>query len=442
MKIRACFILFLLFMMGCSKLQGSEGPGAQGTTSFALTKSPSEASVLPPTRTPFVTPSPTIEITQGTVTIWHSWDEKQAPLLDQILKEFQATYPDVLFDVLYLPQENLRERFEMAFQDGSEPDILLGPAEWGPPLFQTGLLADLNDLAGGRLLDTINPAALDAARYQGALTGLPYAQEGVVLYRNKALIGRAANTLDELITQAKAATQGEIIGADLEQSLFFSGGHLNGIGGSLMTPDGMPAFNNERGLAWLELLKAFEQAGPTEYLSDRDLDLFKEGRVGWIIDGTWNLSSLSEAIGPDNLAIDPWPSYDGGKLAGYVRPTNIYLSGTTQGDDRKAAWKFIEYFLSADAQSRLADAGMIPVVSDVKKTNPRQDLLFTQVMTALTGGVAYPALPEMQDYLGPLDVALQSVLHGNTSPEEALNTAEQAILTALALNKATPTPNP
>jgi len=436
------WILFLsLLLAGCG---GLDGQGNAGTGSATATPGQAEvlATVTAPARTPTTLPSqtPTSQVVQGTLTIWHSWNETQMPVMEEILQDFQAQNPDVLFDVLYIPQENLRTRFESAMLEGRGPDILLGPTEWGPAFYQAGLVTSLDELAGQGLLGTINPAALDGARYQQALVGLPYAQQGVVLYRNKALASRAATTFDELDSLAKAAAQGEIIGADLDLGLFFSGGHLQGLGGKLMNEDGAPAFNNERGLAWLELLKRLGQVGASEYQSDRDLELFKEGRVGWIIDGTWNLAALSEALGAENLAIDTWPSYPGGSLAGYVQPANLYLSQAAQGDDRLAAWKFMEAFLSPPAQSRLNQVDLFPVVSGIRFADPRQEVLLTQALTALAGGAAYPVAPEMALYLAPLDAALQSVIAGNSTPAEALNAAEQAILVALAQAKATPTP--
>jgi arabinogalactan oligomer/maltooligosaccharide transport system substrate-binding protein len=432
-------ILGLMMVSGCSRIAGLM-PEARQTAPSEGTESSTATVQVRPTSTPLVTLSPTADITQGTITIWHSWSEDQMQTLSQILDDFSAEYPEVLFDVLYIPQENLRARLETAYQEGGGPDIILGPAEWGPSLYQDGIVVDLNELADNRFLETINPAALDGARFQGALTGLPYAQQGAILYRNKALIPEAATTFDQLVESAKAATQGEIFGADLERGFLYSGGHLGGLGGEWINEDGTPAFNNETGLAWLELLKAFEQAGPTEYLSDRDLDLFKEGRAGWIIDGTWNLNDLSDAIGLENLAIDPWPAYKNGSMAGFVLPSNIYLSASSEEDDRKASWKFIEYFLTPENQSRLVNAGLIPVVGGVKIVDPRQEILLTQVLTALAGGVPYPSNPDFQLYLTPLDVALQSTLVGQTPPAEALNNAEQAVLNALAQAKATPTP--
>jgi ABC-type glycerol-3-phosphate transport system substrate-binding protein len=226
----------------------------------------------------------------------------------------------------------------------------------------------------------------------------------------------------------------------LERSFYYSGGHLEGIGGQLMDAQGKPAFNNAKGLEWIELLREFEKAGPTNYFTDQDLDYFKLGRIGWVIDGTWSLDDLAEAIGQDKLAIDPWPTYLDGRLSGYVTAENLYLNPQISGSELLAAQRFIEYFLSPDAQNRLAEVGRIPAASGASLADPVRGPLLGQAMAALSGGTTYPVVPEMTLYNINMDIALKSIFDEGVPPEEALETAEQAILAGMAQGQATPTP--
>lgn len=403
---------------------------------------PSLAETLPATRAPSAThtPTPNLEpteiIIQGTVTLWHSWEESEVPILVQVIRDFQLLYPEVHFDVLYIPYENLMPRFETAALEGGGPAILLGPADWGPNLYDQGLLADLSEFASSELLNRLNPAALGTAEYQNVLIGLPYTIQGVVLYRNIAIIPEVPVTFDDLVSLARSSTQGEVLGAFLERSFFFSGAHLNGIGGALMQSTGAPAFNDEKGLAWVELLQAFGEAGPTDYLSDQDLELFRQGKAGFIIDGTWSKEDLAQAIEPENLAIDPWPAFEDGYLSGYVQSDNIYMSARAGGDNHTAAWKFIEFFLSTDTQQRLAETGHIPAIVEVEVA----DVHLAQMMAALAGGTTYPSIPVMNHYPAAMDVALRSVFEQGVQPSEALQAAMQTILTAMTGDQVTPTP--
>jgi len=366
----------------------------------------------------------------GKITLWHGWKENEIASLNDVIAAFQAKYPDVQFDVLYVPFDDLRGKFETAAATGAGPTVLIGASDWGPALFDASLVADLKGMATTDFLQTINPAALKAVNYREALIGLPETLKGVVMFRNKKIIANAPATFDELVTAATAATQGDVVGADLERGFFFSAGHLLGMGGQLMDDKGNPLFKDISGIQWIDFLKRFSEAGPTEYYTDNDVNLFKAGKAGIIIDGTWNGASLAEAIGADNLVVDPWPK----KMSGFVQTENIYVSANVTGDDQKVAWEFLKFFLSPDAQALLADpkkAGHIPSVTGVNVTDP----LLKQEVIAFEGGVAFPVIPEMGAYWGPMDTALKSAFDQGTDSVAAISKAYNDVSAAVATIK-------
>ena len=400
-----------------------------------------------PNPTSTVAPTPTEDVLRGTVSIWHSWDERQLPGLLKAIDAFQTSYPNVLFDVQYIPSIDLKSSFEAASVEGSAPTLLIGSGEWGPPLFDKGWLADISDLAAEELLNSLNPAAVGAAQNKQALIGLPVDIDGVVLYRNRRLIPSAASTFEDLVSFARQATQGDVTGAYLDRSFFFSGGHLSGIGGNLMTPDGFPAFNDDHGLAWVELLRSFEGAGPTEFLGDNDLQYFKENRAGYITESTTLRNSLSESIGTANLAIDPWPILEEGGLSGYVEAEMVYLAPHAIEQLGEPAWEFAQYLVSPEAQSYLAETGTIPAIrASYTPSGGSQviidDELIRQAMLALESGTTYPVMPEMDVYPSNMNIALQSIFFDGVAPEEALQSAEERITEAVTAIKSPGNPSP
>ena len=421
-----------------SACQAFESNASQEATVEATPEATSTLVVSTPTAVPVVSD----DFNQGTVTIWHSWDEPFVDVLVQIIANFKQIYPEVHFDVLYISMENLLDRYIQEASSGGGPGILLGPAEWGPMLFDSGLISDLSGMAEEDLLLSFNPAALEQVTYQGAIIGLPYNIQGVVLYRNREIIPESPDTFEDLVSLAKSSTQGDVIGADLERGFFFSGGHLNGIGGELMDNNGDPAFNDEYGVAWMDMLVDFERAGATEYQSDRDLELFTEGRVGFIIDGTWNMEALVEALGPDTLAVDPWPAYNEGYLAGYVQGEDQFMNTNVSEENLDSVWNFMSYFVSPDAQTLLADVGLLPAITGLQLLGELTGRQLTQAMIALAGGTAYPPVPEMAAYLAPMDIALRSVFENGTFPQEALDAAENAVQASLDAMRGGPTPVP
>ncbi|MGE5221786.1 MAG: extracellular solute-binding protein [Omnitrophica WOR_2 bacterium] len=388
---------------------------------------PGNALTGTPTELPVSTAEPP---PQGihTITIWHAWDQSEISTLEDVLKAYQDTYPDVKFDVLYVPLDELQSKYEGETYLGRGPSIVLAPAEWGPSFFDKGLAADLTGISDAQFLATINPAALGEVQYHGALIGLPYRiRTGVLLFRNKAIISDAPLTFEDLVRSARLATRNGVVGAYLDVSGFYSGAHLNGIGGTLMDGNGNPTFNNSSGSAWLSLLKSFGQAGLTDQNSSRDLDLFKAGKVGFVIGATYDQDSLSSAIGAQNLTIDPWPAYGNGHLSGYIQTDNLYLNANLSGDERAAALQFMGFFLTPEIQTIMTRARHIPVVLNATENDP----LMRQAVLALEKGTPYPILPEASAFWDPIEAAISSVLDGSLAPDATLQQANQDVIDRL-----------
>ncbi len=386
---------------------------------------PTEEPTAPPTEPATEAPATEAPLT-GTVTLWHGWKESEIPSLNDVIAGFQGMHPEVTIDVLYTPFDDLRGKFETAAATGEGPDLLIGPADWGPALYNAELIGDVSMYASEDLLASINSAALGAVQYQGAVIGLPHTIKGVVLFRNTLLIPDALATWDDLAASAQSATSGDVVGADLEYGFFFSAAHLTACGGNLMDANGDPTFNNEAGVCWVNLLNGFKDVGPTEYYTDNDVNLFKTGNAGLIIDGSWNTSALAEAIGADNLKIDPWPAYSDSHLSGYVQTENVYLSANAAPENLDAAWAFVEYLFSPEAQAMLADptkAAHIPAVSGVAIS----DRLMQEAVAAFDLGTVFPVIPEMGAYWGPMDTALKSVFDEGADPAAALQTAFDSV---------------
>jgi len=425
-------ILLLIIVISGSMIVGCQSSEANPVDTLI----PSVSATI----TPAPSPSPTPEIVQGTISIWHSFDEGQRNILFRQIAVFQKEYPYVLFDVQYIPLLDLLPAFQTAIQDGRGPTILIAPASWGPALFDQDFVVDLASRVDENLLNGLNPPAVQSGKYHDAIISLPFDIKGVVLYRNQAIIRVSPATYDDMVSLVQSATQGEIMGAYLERGFYFSGGHLYGLGGEFIGEDGQPLFDRDNyrySMAWVDLLKAFEYLGPTEYNNDQDLALFKESRVGLIIDGTWSMQSLAEAIGEDNLAIDPWPRYQDGHLAGFVESENIYLTTRSRDENPQISWSFIQSLVSEEMQVSLAEVGLIPAGSGAAEYHLADKVnidhrLIAQAMVALMDGAPYPILPEFGAYNKPMDVALQSVLYKKDDSLKALQTAYDSIQATLS----------
>ena len=403
----------------------SSGTGTPVPSPTARTGTPGPTPTELPPRPP-LSPPPA----GSSVTIWLSWGIAETDSLKAIIQSFQRLYPDVTFSLLYVPLDVLFSTYQEAAYLGQGPSLLLGPARWGPELFDGDLITDLNPYIPFDYLTSLNSAALSSAEYHKSLISLPLSQHGMVMFRNTALISTAPITFEELSTLSHEATHGGVVGSYLERGSYFTAANIIGLGGRLIDEDDSPAFNDSFGLEWFSLLSAYDEAGAVTFNTNRDLDMFMRGRVGIIIDGSWNISLLTRAIGSDKLAIDPWPTYGTGHMSGWVETDSVFLNANTNAKDRFAALAFIGYLLDPNVQVRLAEVGHIPSVITAK---PR-DALIQQAMDAFSSGAPYPITVDesvLNLYWKELDVAIRKVFVSEVSPANALRTANDDLVQIL-----------
>ena len=417
-----------LVTTACSPSSGAATPSPSPSPQVTITIPSEEPNDVQETaESEEISPSDHLEVAYPcTISLWHSFDENEIKSLLDVSDAFKEVYPEVEFDFLYIPSYDLKGKFEDEAISGGGPSIMIGSAEWGPSLFDLDLIQDVSDFADNEFLNSINPNALGSVQYGDALIGLPLNVKGVLLFRNNEIISEAPGSFDELVDSAQAATDGNIIGAYLDYGLFYSAGHLYAIGGNLMDEEGNPAFNDEKGVEWMQELVRFNEAGLIDFNGDNDLNLFLENRVGIIVDVLSNTAELAEAIGPEKLEIDPWPK----DMSGFVQSDGIYLNTNLTAQGLECAWTFMEFLLSSESQGLFSDPSManfVPALLNLELEDP----LINQASIAFAEGTPFPVNPEMSAYWDPLNNALLSVVELGSDPAEALSIAEDSVITNL-----------
>jgi len=93
--------------------------------------------------------------------------------LTEVISNFQKMNPNVQFDVLYVPFDDLRGKYETATGTGGGPTVLIGASDWGPASTMPSSLPTCLRWPGDAVAQDINNAALGAVRYKNAVIGLP-----------------------------------------------------------------------------------------------------------------------------------------------------------------------------------------------------------------------------------------------------------------------------
>ena len=238
--------------------------------------------------------------------LWGSQDDQA--MLSEMVEGFKAANPD--------------KSYEIELGVVGEPDARARYLE------DPTAAADVFAFANDQILDLVNAGALyevtinkdaivaanvagsiEAATVNGELYAYPMtADNGYFLYYDKSVIDEeAVKSLDGILAAAQAA--GKRMFMDVSNGWYIASFFL-GAGGTLTVVDGVQVcdFNNEKGLAAGEAIKAFTaheafMTGDDAILTGGMGDTIAAG-----VSGTWNADAIKEKLG-DNYAAAKLPTF-------------------------------------------------------------------------------------------------------------------------------------
>ncbi|NIS78793.1 MAG: extracellular solute-binding protein [Anaerolineales bacterium] len=361
---------------------------------------------------------------RGTIRIWLSWNVQELKSLERAIEVFQEKNPNTNLAISYFPEGALRSALEQIRQGGTAPTVLLAPSSWGAWLWREGYSLDLSSRIDAELESTIHPLAWNQVTYQDVKIGVPLEVQGVVLFRHRALIEEPATSVAEWVRISRELKDEQIIGSALDLGFDFTASQIAACAGALFDELGQITLDSPEGYCWLELMAILRPAGRVTMNDDDDVAFFEAGQAAWIIDGTWNMRRLEQAVGAENLAVDPWPVYQetGERLAGFVWTENAYLLPTSAPIDLEATWAFVRFLMTPEAQlilSEPAGADHLTVLSGLELS----DALQVQLLAALFNGVPRPLREDLDLFRGPIEVAVDSVAVQGADPGLAIEIA-------------------
>ncbi len=411
---------------------------AAPTTPAPGSPTPSPTVHLSPT--PTSAPSSPTPAFPGTVTIWLDWGLAEMRGLERLIAGYRELHPGSQFQVVYYRSEDLREEFEAAVTRGSPPSLLIGPSDWGDPLFESGALRNVAGSVLAEQRESLHPLAWAQVDRGEVVLGLPVELQGTLLYRNRTFIESQPGTVAEFVEAGQMASRAGAIGEALDLAFPQSAPMLRTCRGDFTLEPGSDPIPRPAGLCWLRLLDRVGQAAPVVFGSQEDLQSFTIGRSAWLLESSELLPELRDAVGPGNLAVNDWPLYEptGERLTGYVWTENLYFPRQVADEDFEAAFAFAVYLLAPESQRSLAGAQgaqHIPVLREVELDNP----LLASARAVLESGVARPDLRVFDGIANELNTAVRLVVGQGGEAELALELALQEIRQATAPT-ATPTP--
>lgn len=401
-----------------------------------------------------------------TVTMWTFLDlSKDGPretALREMIANFEKANPDIEVKTESQQSFTMTEKFVMSHGTGAAPDVSWVNGENLGLLMKSGVAADLDELFLSKWTpedwgDILLPGAYDLTKYEGKHVAVPLILISQVQLYRKDLFAAAGidvnsiKTWDDLTNAAKKLT---VVGADGKVSQWGMGLQVStekgettalstaiiGKQGRLFDESCKPLLDTEAGLqaldlyaGWISKDKIASQEGFAHSLDDV-LDRFTSGRVAMASSGISRIANIKAAASWDSaqLGLMAWPSFDGAKSSPQTM-SGWFAAISKDSPAKEEAAKWVNYMISAEASKLWADPGIqVPLRKSVFGEPKMQEPQFEWMrdMYKLWQDAAYwpPSECNVARTYTDLNLAVQQVILGQKTPDEALKEAEEATL--------------
>lgn len=377
------------------------------------------------------------------ITFWHTYSEgEEKVFLEQVVPAFETAHPDVKINAIRMPYEGLNQQIITAVAGNTAPDLVRMDITWVAQFAKLGALKALDEMDGFQeILGGALPGPMATTLYKGLHYGLPMNTNTTTGVFN-------LERLKELGFDAPPTTLEELLGAaDLaepqnEKWLFAVQGSFNWamlpfiwtLGGSI-TDDAYTTatgyLNGEATVKALETVKSWydNQLIGACILGEEPATWggIENGNYAMVVEGPWFYSAGETR---PNLPSATIPAVDGRSISIVGGEDLVMLKGTKNAE---AAWTFMRFMMTAEAQLPMVSAGMIPTMAALLDQvdisgSPWMEAYLEQLKTAMprTPSAEWPSIEEI------LNLTFESILRGAVSAQEGLDSAAAQIDVLLA----------
>lgn len=381
------------------------------------------------------------------LTLWHGINPPpNRDVFQGLVDRFNQTHPTIQVDSLYVGQSDQQMPKILAAVVGNAPPNLL----WYPPMI-TGELVELQAirpiedwLETNPIREQIDPVLFESMQLEDHLWSVPFGVNNVGIFYRPSLFEAAGitqlpTTWSELREVAKTLTQhngqpqyGMVLPLGKgEWTVFTWLPFMWGGGGELLRPDASIQAKNDGAIAALHLWQDLLNDG-SAILSQPErgfeLDGFLNGRVAMQLTGPWTLGQLAGT----NVDFGVMPIPAGTQPATAVGGENLFIFKTTPQEEQ-AALTFADYVLSEAFQTEWAiGTGYLPVNLRSRQSQKYQAFVAQQpavnvFLDQAQYGRSRPIAPGYNRISESLGRAIEATLLGKSTPEAALETAQQRL---------------
>ncbi|MEZ5220495.1 MAG: extracellular solute-binding protein [Ilumatobacteraceae bacterium] len=317
--------------------------------------------------------------------------------------------------------------------------MFAGAHDWTGELAANGVIdpIDVNAVAGQFV-----PVALQGFNFEGQNYAVPYVTEAIAMYYNTDILPEAPATWADLTAACDAAAVENCVvvpgGGDATDA-YHQYPFISAFGGYIFQYDDTTGFDASvvgldtpeaiQGATVLEEQVAAGYVASTNY--DTAKNLFLEGKAAAWITGPWELGAMRDQTDVANWDVALIPQIGDAPTQPFVGAQGFFLSSFSEkaleaqsflldflatdetmqalydADPRGTAWVSVQAGLSSDPQVQVFDA-------------------------SAANGIPMPNIPQMASVWGPLGDNLLLLRNGESTGEEAMTTAAEAVRAAVA----------
>lgn len=377
-----------------------------------------------------------------TITFWHTYSadgSENKMFTETVIPAFQKKYPHITVKSVIQPYDGLHDSLVTAAAGGTTPDVMRMDIIWTPEFAKLGALEPLDGYKGfAELKGSVFPGPLATNFYKGKYYGLPLDTNTQVFvyhpdFLKEAGLSGPPKSWDEFKKYLSTFK------GNKEKSGYAAGGAYPwamlplfwSLGGKVTNDDYTKAtgfLNNEASVSALTELAGLQNeglwAGTLLGGQPSTWDGYKAAKYGSLLEGPWFFAIMGNDLKGKMIGA-PVPAGKGGSIS-VVGGENIVMFKSAK--NKEAAWTFIQYMLSDEAQIAMARTGQMPVTNSassnaVMKESGYYDPYVLQLKTAMPR-TPVPTWNKIDKVLGD---AFESVFRGKETPKAALDKAAKEI---------------
>ena len=300
------------------------------------------------------------------------WDSGQEPGIRQIADKFEEKNPDIKINIQVVDWDNYWTMLEAGATGGSLPDTFWMHSNEIYRYGSNEMLLPLDDyLAKSKeaKLENFPDGLNEIYNIKGKQFAVPKDFDTIGLWYNKKMFDQAGipypdDTWDwnKLKEVAKKLTKSDGSQYGFGAGLSNQEGYYNFIyqnGGTVITDDMKSGYDDPKTIEALDYYFSFvkEKLSPALTVDKERAEAFQNGQVAMSVFGSWNLSGFSaNDYIRENADVAVLPKGPDGTRATIFNGLGNAIAANTKNPD--AAWKWVEYLSSKEAQEMQASLGV------------------------------------------------------------------------------------